>query len=89
MTVQYIDHLAPVHEPEVRAVPMRAYDLVLRIPLFKTRKSEIDWATSRLTSLRTPSGQGESRRSGMIVQSYEGWDDESTNVRCKILVGVC
>jgi len=45
MTVQYIDHLAPVHEAEVLVVPMRAYDLVLGLPWFKTRKLEIDWAT--------------------------------------------
>jgi hypothetical protein len=81
MTVQYMDHLAPVHEPEVLVVPMRAYDLVLGLPWFKTRKPEIDWATGRLTSLRTPSGQGEAHRSGMIVQWYEGRGDESTNVR--------
>jgi hypothetical protein len=29
MTVQYMNHLAPVHKPEVLVVPMRAYDLVL------------------------------------------------------------
>jgi hypothetical protein len=81
MTVQYVDHLAPVHEPEVLVVPMGAYNLVLGLPWFKTRKPEIDWASGRLTSLRTPSGQGEARRSGMIVQWYEGRDDESTNVR--------
>jgi len=81
MTVQYIDHLAPVHEPEVLVVPMRAYYLVLGLPWFKTRKLEIDWDTGRLTSFRTPSGQGEARRSGMIAQWYEGRYDESTNVR--------
>ena len=81
MTVQYMDHLAPVHEPEVLVVPTGAYDLVLGLPWFKTRKPEIDWATGRLTSLRTPSRQGEARRSGMIVQWYEGRYDESTNVR--------
>jgi len=45
MTVQYMDHLAPVHEPEVLVVPMRAYDLVLGLPWFKSHKPEIDWAT--------------------------------------------
>jgi len=80
ITVQYMDHLAPVHQPEVLVVPMRAYNLVLGLPWFKTRKPEIDWATGRLTSLKTPSGQGEARRSGMIVQWYEGRYDESTNV---------
>jgi hypothetical protein len=81
MTVQYVDHLAPVHEPEVLVVPMGAYDVVLGLPWFKTRKPEIDWATGQLTSLRTPSGQGEAHRSGLIVQWYEGRYDESTNVR--------
>jgi hypothetical protein len=59
---------------------MRAYDLILGLPWFKTRKPEIDWATSRLTSSRTPSGQGEACRSVTMVQWYEGRDDESTNV---------
>jgi len=81
MTVQYMDHLAPVHELEVLVIPMRAYNLVLGLTWFKTRKPEIDWATGRLTSLKTPSGQGEACRSGIIVQWYEGQDDESTNVR--------
>jgi hypothetical protein len=45
MTVQFMDHLAPVLEPEVLVVPMRAYDLELGLPGFKTRKPEIDWAT--------------------------------------------
>jgi hypothetical protein len=80
MTVQYLDHLALVHEPEVLVVPMRAYNLVLGLPWFKTRKPEIDWANGRLTSLRTPCGQGEARRSGIIVQWFEGQDDQSTNV---------
>jgi len=81
MTVQYMDHLAPVHKPEVLVIPMRANDLVLGLPWFKTSKPEINWATGRLTSLTTSSGQGEARRSGMIVQWYEGQYDESTNVR--------
>jgi hypothetical protein len=72
MTVQYMNHLAQVHKPEVLVVPTRAYELVLGLPWFKTRKPEIDWATGQLTSLRTPSGQGEARRSGMIVLWYEG-----------------
>jgi hypothetical protein len=81
MTVQYMDDLPPVHEPEVLVVAMRAYDLVLGLPWFKTRKPEIDWVTGRLTSLRTTSGQGETRRSGMIVQWLKGRYDESTNIR--------
>ena len=60
---------------------MGAYDLVLGLPWFKTRKPEIIWATGRLTLLQTPSAQGEARRSGMIVQWYEGRYDKSTNVQ--------
>jgi len=81
MTVQYMDHLALVYKTEVEVVPMRAYDLVLGLPWFKTRQPEMDWATGRLTSLSTPSGQGEARRSGMTEQWYEGWGDESINLR--------
>jgi len=81
MRVQYMNHIAPAHRPEVLVDAMRAYNLVLGLPWFKIRKPEIDWATSRLPPLRTPSGQGEVRRSGMIVQWYKGRDDESTNVR--------
>jgi hypothetical protein len=80
MTDQYMDHFAPVHEPEVLVVPTREYNLVLGLPGFETRKLEIIWATSRITSLKTPSGQGEARRAGMMVQWYKGRDDESTNV---------
>jgi hypothetical protein len=47
ITDQYMDHFAPVHEPEVLVLPMRAYNLVLGLPGFKTRKLEIIWATSR------------------------------------------
>ena len=43
ITVQYMEHLAPVTEPEVLVVPMRAYDLVLRLPWFRARNPEIDW----------------------------------------------
>jgi len=35
-------HLAPVYEPELLIVPMKAYDVVLVLPWFKTRKPEID-----------------------------------------------
>jgi hypothetical protein len=43
ITVQYMEHLAPVTEPEVQVVPMRAYDLVLGLPWFRARNPEIDW----------------------------------------------
>jgi hypothetical protein len=47
MTVQYMDHLALGYKMEVQVVPMRAYDVVLGLPWFKTRKPEIDSATGR------------------------------------------
>jgi len=68
MTVHYKEHSAPVTQPEVLVVPMTAYYLVLELPWFQTRKPEIHWATSQLTSLRTLGAQGESCRSGLIVQ---------------------
>ena len=49
MRVQYMDHFAPVHEPEVLVVPIRAYNLPLGLRWFKTRKAEVDWATGQLT----------------------------------------
>jgi hypothetical protein len=75
MTVQYMDHLAPVHEPEVLGVPMSTPDLVSGLQWCNTLKPEIHWATSRLTALRTPSGQGEACRSGLIVQQYNRRDN--------------
>jgi len=56
ITVQYMEHLAPVTEPEVLVVPMRAYDLVLGLPWFRARNPEIDWNLRRLTALRSPNG---------------------------------
>jgi hypothetical protein len=81
MTVQYMDHLAPVQEPEVLVVPMSTPDLVSGLQWCNTLKPEIHWATSRLTALRTPSGQGEARRSGLIVQRYKRRDNECAQVR--------
>jgi len=46
MTILYMDHLALVDDPEVIVVEIRAYDLVLGLRWFKSRKREIDWATS-------------------------------------------
>lgn len=63
----YIDHLSPVHKPDVLVIPMRTYGLVLGLPWFITHKPEINWATGQSTSLRTPSGHGEPCRSGKIV----------------------
>jgi len=56
ITVQYMKHPAPVTEPEVLVVPMRAYDLILGLPWFRTRNLEIDWNLRRLTALRSPNG---------------------------------
>jgi len=56
ITVQYMEHLAPVTEPEVLVVPKRAYDLVLRLPWFRGRNPELDWNLRRLTALRPPNG---------------------------------
>jgi len=54
ISAQYFDHLAPVDEPEVLVVPIKAYDLVLGLPWFRARNPEIDWSRNRLWSLRTP-----------------------------------
>jgi len=56
MTTQYLDHLAPVQETEVLVIPMRAHDLVLGLPWFRTNKVEINSATGQLTSLGTKCG---------------------------------
>jgi hypothetical protein len=34
ISAQYFDHLAPVDQPEVPVVPIKAYDLVLGLPWF-------------------------------------------------------
>jgi hypothetical protein len=62
MTVHYMNHSAPGNEPEVLVILMRVYNLVLGLPWFKPRTPEIDSATSRSTSFRTPSCQGEAGR---------------------------
>ena len=80
MTLQYMDHLAPLHKPEVLVIPLSAYDLVLELAWFDTHKPDINWATGWLTSLRSQSCQGEARRSAIIVEWYEGWDDKSSNI---------
>jgi len=56
LLVHYFEHLKPVHESEVLVVPMKAYDLVLGLPWFKARNTEIDWTKGRLTALQTPNG---------------------------------
>ena len=49
--VQYYQHLKPVDESEVVVIPMKAYNLVLRLPWQETRKLT---AASRVTALPTP-----------------------------------
>jgi hypothetical protein len=56
MTVQYLEHLAPVDEQEVLVVPIQAYDLVLGLPWFTSRNPNIDWTCRRLNCLGTPYG---------------------------------
>jgi len=58
ISVQNFVHLAPVDEPEVLIVPMKAYDLVLGLPWFKERNPEIDWSRGRLTAQKSPGGDG-------------------------------
>jgi hypothetical protein len=56
--IQNLDNLAPVNESDVLGVPMRAYDVVLRLPWFHKRNPDLDWAHPRLTALRSPSASG-------------------------------
>jgi hypothetical protein len=58
ISVQYIEHLAPVDEPQVLIVPMKAYDLVHGLNWFKARNPEIDWSRGRLTALKSLGGDG-------------------------------
>jgi hypothetical protein len=51
-----LKHLAPVDESEVLEVPIKAYDLVVRLPRFRARNAEIDWSKRLLLSLRNPTG---------------------------------
>jgi hypothetical protein len=54
LSVSYFEHEQPVDESEVliASVPMTAYDLVLGLPWFKARNSEIDWEAGKLLSLQ-------------------------------------
>jgi hypothetical protein len=56
ITVEYMEHLAPVAEPEVLVVPMRAYNQVLGLQWFRARNPEIDWNLRPLTALPSPNG---------------------------------
>jgi len=57
ISVQYLDQLAPLDQPEVLIVPKWAYDLVLGMQWFMALNPEIDRSTSRLRALRTPNGR--------------------------------
>jgi len=56
LTVQYMQHSAPVQESEVLVVPMRAYNLLLGLPWFQSRNPDVNWERGRLLALRTPRG---------------------------------
>jgi len=49
--VQYMEHLSPVQEAEVLVVPMGAYDLVLGLPWFQSRKPDVNSQSGRLLAL--------------------------------------
>ena len=55
-TVQYMEHISPVQESEVLVVPMQTYEMVLGLPWFQSRNSNVDWPSGRLLALRTPGG---------------------------------
>jgi len=55
-TVQYIKHLSPVQQSDVLVVPMRAYHLVLGLPWFQSRNTDVDWQSGRHLPERTPGG---------------------------------
>ena len=49
-------HLAPVQEPEVLVVLMRAYDLGLGLHWFQSRNPDANWQHGRRLALRTAMG---------------------------------
>jgi len=78
MTVKYMKHLAPVHNSEVLSIMMRAYTIMVGMPVCNTSMLEIDWATRWLTSLRIPSGTAVAHGSTMAIHCNKGQDDRST-----------
>jgi len=54
--VQCMEHISPVQEAEVLVVPMRVHNLVLGLPWFQSRDSDVHWLCGRLLALRTPGG---------------------------------
>ena len=84
ISVQYLNHLAPVDESEVLVVPIKAYDLVLGLPWLRARNPEIDWSKKLLLSLRNPTGsdtqdtlQNKQEESGVSIElhSATAFDD--------------
>jgi hypothetical protein len=56
ITVQRMQHLATFTEAEVLVVPMRAYDLLLRLTWFRARNLQIVSNLRRVIGLRSPNG---------------------------------
>jgi len=81
MTVQYIEHLALVHNPEVLVIMMWAYRIIVGKSVYKTSKLEIDWASSWLTSLWTPSSKAKAHGLTVTMHCNKGHDNQSTNFR--------
>ena len=54
--VWYMEHVSPVQQWEVLAVPMRAYHLVLGMPWFQSKNRDVIWQHGRLLALQTPRG---------------------------------
>lgn len=55
---QYFNHVAPVDQPEVLVILMKAYNLALGQPWFRARNRQIDWSENRLSSSGMASGSG-------------------------------
>lgn len=56
ITVQCMEHYAPVTEPEVLVILMHAYNPVLRPRQFWARYGEIEWNLYRSTAIWPPYG---------------------------------
>jgi hypothetical protein len=72
----YFEHEQPVDESDVLIVHMTVYDLMLELPWFKTRNSEIDWDAGRLLSLQRR--QPQPNRQGKVVSPTETRPDIQT-----------
>jgi hypothetical protein len=55
-TVWYMEHISPVQQCDVLAVPVQAYDLVLRLPWLQSRYPDDIWQHSQILALQTPRG---------------------------------